>query len=67
LEIRYTGPSKQAEELQLKSDEYARVIMASPITRAANWMAYHAIYLSRLTFALPASYLSAERLTKIEQ
>jgi hypothetical protein len=59
---------KQVEELVFKSNEYVRVIMASPITWVNNWTAYHAIYLPRMTFVLLTSYLSKQhKLQKIEQ
>jgi hypothetical protein len=59
--------TKQADVLQDKSDEYARTIMASPITRVDNWTSYHAIYLPRMTFVLPTSYLSDKCLHNIEK
>jgi hypothetical protein len=58
---------KQADVLQEKSDEYARTIMASPLHRVDNWTAYYAIYLTRMTFVLPTSYLSLKRLHQIEK
>jgi hypothetical protein len=58
---------KQVKELTLKSNEYARTIMASPVTRRDNWTAYHAIYLPRLTYVLPTCYLLEDQLKKIEQ
>jgi hypothetical protein len=61
------GQKKQAEELMHKSNEYGRTIMASPVTRIVNWTAYHTIYLPRMTFVLPTSYLSTKILQKIEQ
>jgi exonuclease III len=57
---------KQIEVLTAKSNEYARTIMASPITRRDNWTAYHAIYLPRMTFVLPTSYLEGKTLKKVE-
>jgi hypothetical protein len=59
--------TKQADVLQDKSDEYARTIMASPVTRVDNWTSYHAIYLPRMTFVLPTSYLSDKRLHNIKK
>jgi hypothetical protein len=61
------GQIKQAAILQDKSNKYARTSMASPITQANNWMAYHAIYLPRMTFVLPTSYSSEQRLQNIEK
>jgi hypothetical protein len=58
---------KQAAVLEDKSNEYARTVMASPLTRVDNWTAYHSIYLPRMTFVLPTSYLTEKRLKKIEQ
>jgi exonuclease III len=58
---------KQVTELTLKSNDYARTIMASPVTRHDNWTAYHAIYLPRMTYVLPTCYLSEKQLRKIEQ
>ena len=58
---------KQATELETKSNGYARTIMASPITRVDNWSAYHAIYLPRMTFVLPTSYLCKKRMHKIRK
>jgi hypothetical protein len=58
---------KQADELEQKSNDYAQVIMASPVTRVDNWSAYYAIYLTKMSFALPTNYLTKKRLKKIEQ
>jgi hypothetical protein len=58
---------KQAKVLEDKSNEYGRTIMASPLTRVDNWTSYHAIYLPRMTYVLPTSYLPVKRLKKIEQ
>ena len=58
---------KQFAELKLKSNEYARTIMASPINRHDNWTAYHAIYLPRMTYVLPTCYLLAKQLHDIEK
>ena len=57
---------KQAQELEDKSNEYARTIMASPITHVDNWSAYYAIYLPKMTFVLPTSYLPEKQLKRIE-
>jgi hypothetical protein len=58
---------KQAAVLEDKCNKYARTIMASKITRVNNWTAYHAIYLPRMTFLLPTSYLPEKCLNKIKQ
>ena len=59
--------TRQVAELQIKCNEYSRTIMASPLTRVDNWTAYYAIYLPRLTFVLPTSYIPASTLKRIEQ
>jgi hypothetical protein len=41
--------------------------MASPLTRVNNWTSYHTIYLPRMTYVLPTSYLPEKRLYKIEK
>jgi hypothetical protein len=58
---------KQAEALLVRSNDYGRTIMASPVTRVDNWTAYYAIYLPQMTFVLPTRYLFAKTLKKIEQ
>lgn len=58
---------KQVAELTEKSNDYARTILASPVTRGDNWTAYHAVYLPRMTFVLPTSYLSEKMLYNIER
>ncbi len=44
------------------NNEYARIILSSPVTRQDNWTAYYAIFLSRNTFILPAFYFSIKQL-----
>jgi hypothetical protein len=55
----------QVKALTLKSNDYARMIMSSPVTLHDNWTAYHAIYLPRMTFVLPTCYLLEKQLRKI--
>jgi hypothetical protein len=38
-----------------------------PLTRTDNWTAYHLVYLPRMTFVLPTSYLTAKHMKKIEK
>jgi hypothetical protein len=58
---------KQTKVLEHKSNQYARTMMASPVTRVDNWTAYYAIYLPKMTFVLPTCYISEKKLDKIEQ
>jgi hypothetical protein len=58
---------KQIDVLTTKSNEYARSILASPVTRRDNWSAYYAIYLPKMTFVLPTSHLSAKQFKQIEK
>jgi hypothetical protein len=58
---------KQVSILTDKSNEYSCIIMASPVSRQDNWTAYYVIYLPRMTFVLPTSYLLEGQLYKIDQ
>jgi hypothetical protein len=58
---------KQVSVLTDKSTEYSQTVMSSPVTRVDIWTAYFAIYLPRMTFVLPTSYILERKLYKIDQ
>jgi hypothetical protein len=47
-------------------NEYARIIMSSPVTRRDNWSAYYAVFLPRNTFILPTSYFTHKQLYRLQ-
>jgi hypothetical protein len=51
---------KHVSELNKKSNEYGRTIMASPVVQVNNWIAYYVTYLPQLTFVLPTCYLTKD-------
>jgi hypothetical protein len=57
---------KQYDILFQKSNEYARTILSSPLTRRETWTAYYAVFLPRTTFVLPTSYFSRRQLDCIQ-
>jgi exonuclease III len=57
---------KQYEVMLTKSNEYARTILSSPVTRKETWTAYYAVYLPRNTFILPTSYFTMKQLNRIQ-
>ena len=57
---------KQEKVLQEKSDFYAQIILSSSVSQQENWIAYYAIYHTRMTFVLPTSYLSQKQLDRIQ-
>ncbi len=57
---------KQETALRARSDNYARIIMSSAVSRRDNWTAYYAIYQTGTTFVLPTSYFAKKQLDRIE-
>ena len=49
---------KQVSVLTEKSNEYSQIVIASPVTPVDNWTAYYSVYLPKMTFVLPTSYIS---------
>ena len=57
---------KQYEVMLKTNNEYAHIILSSPVSRRENWMAYYAVFLPRNTFILPTCYFNCQQLDHIQ-
>jgi hypothetical protein len=60
-------PVSQYDSLLKKSDEFARTIQSSALSKSEAWTAYFSFYLPKMCYGLNTSFLTEAQLTEVQK